>query len=132
MPRDMKRLRTRLMSLVVALAAAAHPVGAQSLVEVDGRQCAAAGSDLLASLSEQLPGCDRYCTVDKEAVPGYETYPGLVFACADRRGVIVVDENDDDSGLTLGVLGAAAALGLLLSVAGTPTGGSTNNSTLPR
>ena len=100
---------------------------AQDLRDVNGRQCAIEGTELYSTLEDQIPGCDLYCTVDKANVPGFESYPGLVFACADRRGVLVADENAGrGSGLAGAAgLGALVGLGLMLAVSG--SAGQTNN-----
>lgn len=121
----------RIIAGLLALALTVPPgmAPAQDLIDINGRQCAAEGTELFASLEEQIPGCDLYCTVDKANVPGFETYPGEVFACADRRGVLVVDDSGrGGSGLAGAAgLGALVGLGLLLAVSG---GGSRGGATV--
>lgn len=107
-----------LMAGAVALAVAVpQGAAAQELQAVGNRQCAIPGTELHALLAEQLPGCDLYCTVDNELVAGYETYPGLVFACADRRGAIIA-QDDDAPGLSGAGIAALAGIGLLLGAVG--------------
>lgn len=120
--------RTTAAPIICTLAAlvAAPMLHAQELRQVGNRQCAIEGTALFAYLESQQPGCDLYCTVDRESVGGYEDYTGVVFACVDRRQVVVV-VNQDPSGLAAAGIGAVAGLGLLLGLASGGTGGSTSD-----
>lgn len=111
----------------LALAIAPHHAAAQELQSVNGRQCAAPGTELHTSLVSRLPGCDLYCAIDPDLVPGYEDYPGLVFACADGAGTIVVQQEQGSGLSAAAALGILAGVGVLVGMGSGGSGGATNH-----
>lgn len=128
----MKTIRTLGGLAVICAVAVTGPAHAQSSTQTEiigNRECAIPGTELYQTLENELPGCARYCAVDQSTVAGFETFPGLVFACSDPGGVPIVVNGNDGIGLSGAAIGAVLGAGLLLGVAAGAQGGSTNNTT---
>lgn len=124
-----------LLKATVVFATLCGPTWAQeqsldaSLEIVGSRQCAIQGTELHAFLQERLPGCTRFCTVDKEFYTRSRTFSGSVFACSDRDFAALPGQ-EGTAGLSgrdvaIGLLG----IGLLLGAASGGTGGAVENTT---